>query len=186
MTEEFKNLSTIEQYQAITNNCYSLYSKKLQDYGCAWRVLRTSSLTDQIYIKAKRIRTLEESQTQMVDEGIEGEFIAIVNYSIIVLIQLQLGVADAVDLNADQADKLYLKHKKEVEELMLKKNHDYGEAWREMRISSLTDMIIQKLLRIKQIEDNQGKTIVSEGLSANFQDMFNYAAFALIRLKEQE
>lgn len=184
-TMEFKTLDTLSQYQDITESCFSLFSKKLKDYGCAWRVLRLSSLTDQIYIKASRIRTIENKGVQKVNEGIESELIAIVNYSIIALIQLEKGIAQEIDMTADDAIKAYSTHKTIVEELMLAKNHDYGEAWRQMRLSSITDLIIQKLLRIKQIEDNAGETLVSEGLDANYQDMFNYAVFYLIRLKEQ-
>ena len=183
---DFKISDTLTQYQTITESCYSLFSKKLQDYGCAWRVLRLSSLTDQIYIKANRIRTIENKGIQKVNEGIESELIAIVNYSVIALIQLENGVAEEIDMSPEQAIDAYAKHKAIVEELMLAKNHDYGEAWRQMRLSSITDLIIQKILRIKQIEDNAGTTIVSEGLDANYQDMFNYAVFYLIRLKEQE
>ena len=183
-TMDFKTLDTLTQYQTITERCFQLFSNKLKDYGCAWRVLRLSSLTDQIYIKASRIRTIENKGVQKVDEGIESELIAIVNYSIIALIQLEKGIAEEIDMTPDQAIEAYKKHMKEVENLMMAKNHDYGEAWRQMRLSSITDLIIQKLLRIKQIEDNAGATIVSEGLDANYQDMFNYAVFSLIRLKE--
>lgn len=184
-TMDFKTLDTLTQYHTITDNCFALFSNKLKDYGCAWRVLRLSSLTDQIYIKASRIRTIENKGIMKVNEGIESELIAIVNYSIIALIQLDKGVADEIDMSAQEAIEAYGIHKDEVEKLMLAKNHDYGEAWRQMRLSSITDLIIQKLLRIKQIEDNSGTTIVSEGLDANYQDMFNYAVFSLIRLKEQ-
>lgn len=181
---EFKSLDTLAQYRQITEHCFALFSNKLKDYGCAWRVLRIPSLTDQIFIKANRIRTIENLKVQKVDEGIESELIAIVNYSIIALIQLDKGVAESIDMDATEAISEYEKHKSIVEKLMMDKNHDYGEAWRQMRLSSITDLIIQKLLRIKQIEDNQGNTIVSEGLDANYQDMFNYAVFSLIRLKE--
>ncbi|MGB0868578.1 MAG: DUF1599 domain-containing protein [Flavobacteriales bacterium] len=182
----FKTLDTLTQYQEITDYCFALYKNKLKDYGCAWRVLRLPSLTDQIYIKANRIRTIENTGIQKIDEGIESELIAIVNYSIIALIQLDHGVSDDVDMNTEQAEEAYLQHKQIVEQLMLAKNHDYGEAWRQMRLSSITDLIIQKILRIKQIEDNSGATLVSEGLDANYQDMFNYAVFSLIRLKENK
>ncbi|MCT4665950.1 MAG: DUF1599 domain-containing protein [Flavobacteriales bacterium] len=183
---EYNQLNTLEQYRIIVDECQELYSRKLEDYGSVWRVLRVPSLTDQLYIKAKRIRTLEESESQMIAEGIEGELIAIVNYSVMALIQLEKGVADHIDIDTEKAVELYKEQRQRIEELMMAKNHDYGEAWRQMRMSSLTDMILQKLLRIKQIEDNSGKTLVSEGMDANFHDMFNYAVFALIRYKENE
>ncbi|MGB0428188.1 MAG: DUF1599 domain-containing protein [Flavobacteriales bacterium] len=173
---------TLSEYQAQTLICQTMFESKLKDYSCAWRVLRPSSLTDQIYIKAARIRTLERGEEQKVNEGIESELIAIANYSLMAIINLDLGLTDDIDLSIEKASLYYNKQKEEVEKLMLDKNHDYGEAWRAMRLSSLTDMIIQKLLRVKQIEDNDGQTIVSEGLKANFQDMFNYAIFYLIRL----
>jgi hypothetical protein len=155
----------------------------MTDYGCAWRILRLPSLTDQIYIKAQRIRGLQENEVQKVDEGERSEFMGIINYSLMALIQLELGVADEPDLNDEKALKLYDKHVAETKGLMENKNHDYGEAWREMRVSSLTDLILQKLLRVKQIEDNKGKTLVSEGIDANYQDMVNYAVFAMIHLQ---
>ncbi len=154
----------------------------MQDYGSAWRILRLPSLTDQIFIKAQRIRTLQENQLKKVDEDEISEFIGIINYALMALIQLELGIADNPDLNTSEALKLYQKHIEITKTLMENKNHDYGEAWRDMRVSSLTDLILQKLLRVKQIENNQGKTIVSEGLDANYQDMINYAVFALIHL----
>jgi hypothetical protein len=152
----------------------------MKDYGSAWRILRLPSLTDQIFIKAQRIRSLQENAIRKVDEDETGEFIGIINYSVMALIQLELGVADQPDLGIDEALSLYDKKIELTKTLMLAKNHDYGEAWREMRVSSLTDLILQKLLRVKQIEDNKGKTIVSEGIDANYQDMINYAIFALI------
>jgi len=152
----------------------------MKDYGSAWRILRLPSLTDQIYIKAQRIRSLQENEIRKVDEDETGEFIGIINYSIIALIQLELGVADQPDLNSEKATLLYDQKIKATKDLMEAKNHDYGEAWREMRVSSLTDLILQKLLRVKQIEDNKGKTLVSEGIDANYQDMINYSVFALI------
>jgi len=158
---------------------------KMRDYGSAWRILRLPSLTDQIFIKAQRIRQLQESGIRMVDEDEIPEFIGIVNYSIMALIQLELGVSEQPDLNLEEASKLYDEHIGSTKRLMEDKNHDYGEAWREMRISSLTDIILQKLLRVKQIEDNQGKTLVSEGIAANYQDMVNYAIFALILIEEK-
>ena len=173
---------TDAQYRTAADKCKSLFEKKMGDYGCAWRILRPSSLTDQIFIKAQRIRTLQNVSAKKVDEGEEVEFIGIVNYSIMALIQLALGPADQPDLSDEQVMELYNRHAAETKALMERKNHDYGEAWREMRVSSLTDLILQKLLRVKQIEENQGKTIVSEGIDANYHDMVNYAVFALIHL----
>jgi hypothetical protein len=173
---------TEAQYLAAANKCKTLFEQKMEDYGCAWRILRPSSLTDQIFIKAQRIRTLQEVATKKVDEGEEAEFIGIVNYSIMALIQLELGVADQPDLSGEEVMKHYNQHATETKTLMERKNHDYGEAWRDMRVSSLTDLILQKLLRVKQIENNKGETRVSEGIEANFQDMINYALFALIHL----
>lgn len=174
--------NTSQQYDAIIAICRDLYTKKLQDYGSAWRILRLPSLTDQIFIKAQRIRSLQENEVRKVDEGEASEFIGIINYSIMALIQLELGVADQPDLNVDEATRLYDEKIKLTKDLMEAKNHDYGEAWRDMRISSLTDLILQKVLRVKQIEDNKGKTIVSEGIDANYQDMINYSVFALIHM----
>lgn len=177
---------TRRQAEEVVHRCFQLYSKKLKDYGTAWRILRMPSLTDQIFIKAQRIRTIEEKKNQMVADSVESEYIGILNYSIMALIQLELGVAGQPDIDISEAERLYMKKVKEVLDLMDRKNHDYGEAWREMRISSYTDMILQKLLRIKQIEQNDGSTLVSEGLDANYKDMVNYAIFALIRLKEEK
>ncbi|GAA4775974.1 MULTISPECIES: DUF1599 domain-containing protein [Flavobacterium] len=174
--------NTSQQYDAIIAICRDLYTKKLQDYGSAWRILRLPSLTDQIFIKAQRIRSLQENEVRKVDEGEASEFIGIINYSIMALIQLELGVADQPDLNVDEAVRLYDEKIKLTKDLMEAKNHDYGEAWRDMRVSSLTDLILQKVLRVKQIEDNKGKTIVSEGIDANYQDMINYSVFALIHM----
>ena len=174
--------NTSVQYSAVVEECRSLFIKKMSDYGSAWRILRLPSLTDQIFIKAQRIRQLQENTVRKVDEGEKAEFIGIINYSIMALIQLELGVVEKPDLSKEQATKLYDQHIKVTKELMENKNHDYGEAWRDMRISSLTDLILQKLLRVKQIEDNQGKTIVSEGIDANYQDMINYAIFAMIHM----
>ena len=171
---------TSEQYDAVIKQCRDLFINKMNDYGSAWRILRLSSLTDQIYIKAQRIRQLQENEIKKVDEDEIPEFIGIINYSLMALIQLEKGVVEEPDLNVDEATKLYDKHIAITKSLMEDKNHDYGEAWREMRISSLTDLILQKLLRVKQIEDNLGKTLVSEGIDANYQDMINYAIFALI------
>lgn len=175
---------TISQYDQVIATCKQLFEKKLKDYGCAWRILRLPSLTDQIFIKAQRIRSIQEKKTQKVADDVNGEFMAIVNYSIMALIQLELGVSEQPDLDIDKAAELFSQHSEETKSLMLNKNHDYGEAWRDMRISSLTDLILQKLLRIKQIENNQGKTEVSEGVDANYQDMINYAVFALILIQE--
>lgn len=175
--------NTSQQYDAIIATCRDLYTKKMKDYGSAWRILRLPSLTDQIFIKAQRIRSLQENEVQKVDEGEASEFIGIINYSIMALIQLEKGVANQPDLNVDEAVKLYDEKVKLTKDLMENKNHDYGEAWRDMRVSSLTDLILQKILRVKQIEDNEGKTLVSEGIDANYQDMINYSVFALILLQ---
>lgn len=176
--------NTSKQYDEVTAKCRSLFINKMSDYGSAWRILRLPSLTDQIFIKAQRIRMLQENETRKVDEDEIPEFIGIINYSIMALIQLELGIVDQPDLELDEAIDLYDKHIKATKELMENKNHDYGEAWRDMRVSSLTDLILQKLLRVKQIEDNQGKTLVSEGIDANYQDMVNYAIFALILMND--
>lgn len=175
---------TEAQYDNVVSECRELYAKKLKDYGSAWRILRLPSLTDQIYIKAQRIRSIEDKGTQKISDGIRGEFIGILNYSVMALIQLEKGIAEQPDLELDAALESFDAQMKDVKNLMLAKNHDYGEAWREMRISSLTDLILQKLLRIKQIEDNSGLTLVSEGIDANYHDMINYSAFALIKLNE--
>lgn len=172
--------NTSQEYDNVIAICRSLFINKMKDYGSAWRILRLPSLTDQIFIKAQRIRSLQENEIRKVNEDETGEFIGIINYSIMALIQLELGVADQPDLDVEKATELYDSKIKLTKELMEDKNHDYGEAWREMRVSSLTDLILQKLLRVKQIEDNKGKTIVSEGIDANYQDMINYAVFALI------
>jgi len=157
----------------------------MSDYGSAWRILRLTSLTDQIFIKAQRIRGLQTNKERKVDEGQVSEFIGIINYSIMSLIQIEKGVVDSPDLNLEQATKLYDHHLSITKSLMENKNHDYGEAWKDMRVSSLTDLIMQKILRIKQIEDNKGKTLVSEGIDANYQDMINYSVFALIHLQHK-
>ncbi|RTY73184.1 DUF1599 domain-containing protein [Flavobacterium sp. LS1R10] len=172
--------NTSKEYDAVIATCRALYINKMKDYGCAWRILRLPSLTDQIYIKAQRIRSLQENEIRKIDEDETGEFIGIINYALMALIQLELGVSDQPDLSVEKATKLYDAKIKLTKELMEDKNHDYGEAWREMRVSSLTDLILQKLLRVKQIEDNKGKTLVSEGIDANYQDMINYSVFALI------
>lgn len=176
--------NTSAQYDEVIAVCRSLFNNKMKDYGCSWRILRLPSLTDQLYIKAQRIRGLQSNKQRRVDEGEEPEFIGIVNYSVMALIQLEKGVAEQPDLTPQEILPLYDEAVARTKALMEDKNHDYGEAWREMRISSLTDLILQKLLRIKQIEDNQGKTVVSEGITANYQDILNYAVFALIQLDE--
>lgn len=174
------------EYTNIINHCRDIFIKKTKDYGTAWRILRPSSLTDQLFIKAQRIRTIQESGENKVGENIEDEFLAIVNYCIMAIIQLREKSLETLDLSEDQALTLYDKYANEAFELMSKKNHDYGEAWRDMRVSSLTDLILMKILRVKQIEDNQGKTIISEGIDANYFDMLNYAVFALIHLSNDQ
>ncbi len=175
---------TSQQYDNVIQQCRELFIKKTKDYGTAWRILRLPSLTDQIFIKAQRIRSLQENDTRKVDEGEYSEFIGIINYSIMALIQLEKGVSEQPDLSEKEAIELYNEQISITKTLMENKNHDYGEAWRDMRVSSLTDLILQKLLRVKQIEDNQGETLVSEGIDANYQDMINYAVFALIHLTD--
>lgn len=176
-------IPTTVAYDNVIERCRSLYVNKMSDYGAAWRILRLPSLTDQIFIKAQRIRSLQENEVRKVDEGEAGEFVGIINYSVMALIQLDLGVADQPDLDTEKAAALYDAKIHLTKTLMEAKNHDYGEAWRDMRVSSLTDLILQKILRVKQIEDNKGKTIVSEGIDANYQDMINYAVFALILME---
>ena len=175
---------TSEAYDQVISECRDLFGRKMKDYGAAWRILRLPSLTDQIYIKAQRIRSLQQNLEQKVAEGERPEFVGIINYSIMALIQLELGVSELPDMDADTALTHYDAEVAHTKALMEAKNHDYGEAWRDMRISSLTDLIIQKLLRVKQIEDNQGRTEVSEGVDANYRDMINYAVFALIHMNE--
>ncbi|MBC91864.1 MAG: hypothetical protein CMC67_07080 [Flavobacteriaceae bacterium] len=174
---------TEQQYTKVTDECRLLFKNKMKDYGCAWRILRLQSLTDQIYIKAQRIRSLQINDNQKILDSESDEFMGIINYSIMALIQIELGVSEQPDLNFKEAMDAYNKHLEITFNLMLNKNHDYGEAWRKMRVSSLTDLILQKLLRIKQIEKNKGKTIVSEGIDANYHDMINYSVFALIHLQ---
>ena len=176
--------NTIKQYDTVIKTCRGLFHKKMKDYGSAWRILRLSSLTDQIFIKAQRIRELQKNNVRKIDEGQSDEFIGIVNYSIMALIQLDKGVSEEPDIDLAESLVLYDEISENTKNLMLNKNHDYGEAWREMRVSSLIDLIMQKLLRIKQIEDNAGKTLVSEGIDANYRDMINYAVFALILLNK--
>lgn len=171
---------TTAQYTNVISICRDIFSKKTKDYGTAWRILRPSSLTDQLFIKAQRIRTIQETGESRVGEDIAGEFVAIVNYCIMALIQLNEKDLIDTELPAELTLNLYDKYANDAFELMLKKNHDYGEAWRDMRISSLTDLILMKILRIKQIEDNKGRTLISEGIDANYFDMLNYAVFSLI------
>ncbi|MDR0438517.1 MAG: DUF1599 domain-containing protein [Bacteroidales bacterium] len=175
-------MNTSQEYYAVIAECRALFEKKMRDYGSAWRILRLPSMTDQIFIKANRIRSIQTSGVQKVDEDIRGEFIAIVNYSIMALVQLELGDSDKADLSLEKALEYYDKYAKQAHDLMMNKNHDYGEAWRDMRQCSFVDIILQKILRIKQIEDNSGKTLVSEGIDANYYDMMNYAVFALIKM----
>lgn len=176
-------MDTQEQFRSVMAECRNLFAQKLHDYGASWRILRPTSLTDQIYIKARRIRTLETCGQALVDEGVRSEFVGIVNYAVIGLIQLELGVAETQDeMTAQECLVAYDKHATKAMELMLCKNHDYGEAWRQMRISSYTDLILMKVMRTKQIEDLHGDTLVSEGIDANYMDMMNYAVFGLIKL----
>ncbi|QJD95837.1 DUF1599 domain-containing protein [Mucilaginibacter robiniae] len=174
--------NTLAEYEAVIKVCKELFIKKTRDYGTAWRILRPSSITDQIFIKAQRIRTLEEKKVSKVGDDIIGEYIGIVNYCLIALMQLESGPDTPTELSPEHVSQLFDEHSIATRELMLAKNHDYGEAWRDMRISSLTDLILMKLLRVKQIEDNQGQTVASEGVKANYQDMLNYAVFALIKM----
>lgn len=175
---------TERQFREAAMQCREIFRKKTTDYGTAWRVLRTRSLTDQLFIKAKRIRTLEEKQVSLVGEGIRDEFVGLVNYSVMALVQLELGPAEEGTMEPDAALDAFDRKMEAAFGLMQRKNHDYGEAWRDMRISSYTDLILMKLLRVKQIEDNDGQTLISEGLEANFFDIINYAIFALIKLNE--
>lgn len=174
--------NTSKQFDGVIATCKEIFMKKMLDYGTAWRILRPSSLTDQIYIKANRIRSIQELGSQKVDEDIRAEFIGIINYSVMALIQLELGTSENTSMSPHEVEKLYMGYLDESKSLMERKNHDYGEAWRNMRIPSITDIILMKILRVKQIEDNLGKTIISEGIDANYYDMINYAAFALILL----
>lgn len=172
---------TIDEYKQVISACKDIFEKKTRDYGTAWRILRLPSITDQIYIKAQRIRSIQEKGTQKVDDDVNGEFVAIINYCIIALIQMNLTADDPLEMKFEDLETYFDTNAAETLELLLAKNHDYGEAWREMRVSSITDIILMKLLRVKQIEDNQGKTLISEGIEANYQDMINYAVFALIK-----
>jgi hypothetical protein len=177
---------TILQYEKITAQCKAIFTKKTTDYGTAWRILRLPSITDQIFIKAKRIRSIQEKGTQLVADNIKEEFIAIINYAAMALIQIDLVGDERLELPIEEVTALFNQKLQTTFELMLQKNHDYGEAWRDMRVSSITDIILMKLLRVKQIEDNQGKTLISENVDANYQDMINYSIFALILMSEKE
>ncbi|HNX43104.1 MAG TPA: DUF1599 domain-containing protein [Bacteroidales bacterium] len=177
---------TSEQFDAVIDSCRRIFLDKMHDYGTAWRILRPSSLTDQIYIKASRIRSLQEKGHSRVGEGICPEFMGIVNYSIMALIQLELGSSEEARMESEKVETLYNTNAAKAKSLMTDKNHDYGEAWRQMRVSSLADIILMKLLRIKQIEDNNGVTLISEGLDANYLDIINYSVFALIQLNDQK
>lgn len=177
---------TKQQFEHVISICRDVFSKKLHDYGAAWRIMRPSSITDQIFIKANRVRSLEVKGVSMINEGIRPEFIGIVNYGIIGLIQLELGYAEKEDINEQQALELYDKYAKNALELMLAKNHDYDEAWRSMRITSYTDLILMKIYRTKQIEELNGKTLISEGIDANYMDMINYSVFGLIKLEFED
>lgn len=179
-------VNTEDQFKDTVSECRSLFEKKLHDYGASWRILRPSSLTDQLYIKAKRIRSLEIKKESLVGEGIRPEFIALINYGIIGLIQLARGFADSVDITPAEALGLYDHYAAEALELMIRKNHDYDEAWRSMRVSSYTDLILTKIERIKEIEDLHGQVLVSEGIDANYMDVINYAVFGAIKLKESK
>ncbi|MFC3196322.1 DUF1599 domain-containing protein [Parapedobacter deserti] len=175
-------MDTSKQYDNVIRHCQQLFIKKTADYGTAWRIMRLSSITDQLFIKAQRVRTLEDTKISMVGEGITEEYIGIVNYCVIAIIQLELGEDGNEDLPVETVSQKYDQAVRETKELMFAKNHDYGEAWRDMRLTSLTDLILMKIFRVKQIEDNAGQTLVSEGVKANYQDMLNYAVFALIKL----
>lgn len=172
------------EYTNVINVCREIFSKKTKDYGTAWRILRPSSLTDQIFIKAQRIRTIQETGENKVGESVEDEFIAIINYCVMALVQVLERDMTEMELEPDHALALYDRYVREAHDLMLKKNHDYGEAWRDMRVSSLTDLILMKILRVKQIEDNNGNTLISEGIDANYFDMLNYAVFSMIHLNK--
>jgi hypothetical protein len=173
---------TVSEYKKVIEACKTLFEKKTRDYGTAWRILRLPSITDQIFIKAQRIRSIQEKGRQLVEDDIRGEFIGIINYSILAIIQLELPQDAPLELAYSELESHYNQVVEETLSLLMDKNHDYGEAWREMRVSSMTDLILMKLLRVKQIEDNAGKTLVSEGVKANYQDMINYAVFCMIKL----
>jgi len=173
---------TVNEYKEVIKQCKALFAKKTKDYGTAWRILRLPSITDQIFIKAQRIRSIQDKQSQKVGEDITSEFVGIINYCIMALIQIELGNNDRMEIPYEELEPMYDDAAHRTMELLMNKNHDYGEAWREMRVSSITDIILMKLLRVKQIEDNKGKTLVSEGIDANYQDMINYSVFCLIKL----
>lgn len=175
---------TASEYKQVISTCKTLFAKKTQDYGTAWRILRLPSITDQIFIKAQRIRSIQDKGSQKVEDPIKDEFIGIVNYCLIAMVQMSLGNSREMEMTWEELEPLYDQAVGETFSLLQNKNHDYGEAWRDMRVSSITDIILMKLLRVKQIEDNAGKTLVSEGVKANYQDMINYAVFALIKLNE--
>jgi hypothetical protein len=178
-----ENTNTAAEYRRIIAGCKTLFEKKTKDYGTAWRILRLPSITDQIFIKAQRIRSIQEKGKQLVEDDIATEFVGIINYCILALIQLELKDDPRMALDYEELEPVYDKVVDETLDLLMKKNHDYGEAWREMRVTSITDIILMKLLRVKQIENNQGETLVSEGVAANYQDMMNYSVFALILMK---
>jgi hypothetical protein len=177
------NEKTLHEYKEVMATCKTLFAKKTHDYGTAWRILRLPSITDQIYIKAQRIRSIQEKGVQKVEDPVKDEFIGIINYCLIALIQIRLKESEKLDLTFAELEPLYDDAAEETFHLLQNKNHDYDEAWREMRVSSMTDIVLMKLLRVKQIEDNQGKTLASEGIHANYQDMINYAVFCMIKLK---
>ena len=177
---------TIGEYKEVIGACKAIFEKKTKDYGTAWRILRLPSITDQLYIKAQRIRSIQEKGTQKVADDISGEFIGIINYCIMALMQLELPENEEMEMDYEELEPLYDKWVEKTLQLLTNKNHDYGEAWRNMRVSSITDIILMKLLRVKQIEDNQGRTLISEGIEANYQDMINYAVFALILLNDKK
>lgn len=177
---------TSQQYDAVISQCRDIFQKKNTDYGTSWRIMRTSSITDQIFIKAQRIRSIEQKGTQKIQEDIRNEYVGIINYCVIGLIQLTLPLTDEVEMPKDTVMALFESEVQQTKSLMEDKNHDYGEAWRDMRINTFTDLILVKLFRVKQIEDNKGETIISEGIDANYRDMLNYAVFALIRINESK
>ena len=174
---------TATEYREVIATCKTLFEKKTRDYGTAWRILRLPSITDQVFIKAQRIRSIQEKGVQKVGDPVKDEFVGIINYCIIALIQIKMADSDRIDVKFEELEKYYDDAVEETFQLLQNKNHDYGEAWREMRVTSITDIILMKLLRVKQIEDNSGVTLVSEGVQANYQDMINYSVFALIKLK---
>lgn len=175
---------TVNEYRQVIRTCKEIFAKKTRDYGTAWRILRLPSITDQIYIKAQRIRSIQEKGTQKVGDDISSEFVGIINYCVMALMQLDLKDDPRLDIPYEELEPLYDTQVEQTLSLLMNKNHDYGEAWREMRVSSMTDLILMKLLRVKQIEDNQGKTLISEGIDANYRDMINYSVFCLIKIQD--